>query len=77
MNSIEHRLRENDVRNDAPGLNADEFLRLYLASNFPQTTAFPSEEQRSRGLQMQPEDDTVKYMKKPPSGTSFDRPDRY
>lgn len=77
MNAIEHRLRENDVRNDAPGLNADEFLRLYLASNFPQTTALPSGEQRSRGLQMQPEDDTVNYMKKPPSGTSFDRPDRY
>lgn len=77
MNVIEHRLRENDVRNDAPGLNADEFLRLYLASNFPQTVALPSGEQRSRGLQMQPEDDTVKYMKKPPSGTSFDRPDRY
>lgn len=77
MNSTQHRLRENDVRNDAPELNADEFLRLYLNSNFPQTVAFLSDEQRSRGQQMQPETDTVNYMKKPPSGTSFDRPDRY
>ena len=77
MNSIEHRLRENVVRNDAPDLNPAEFLNLYLASNFPQTTAFLSEEQRLRGEQMQAKDDTVNYMKKPPSGTSFDRPDRY
>lgn len=77
MNSVQHRLRENDVRNDAPDLNPNTFLELYLASNFPQTTAHMSEEQRSRGQQMQPEDDTVNYVKKPPSGTSFDRPDRY
>lgn len=77
MNSIEYRLRENDVRNDAPDLNPDEFLKAYLASNFPQTAAFLSDEQRERGQQMQSEDDTVNYMKKPPSGTSFDRPDRY
>ncbi len=77
MNSIQHRLRDNDVRNDAPNLNPDEFLRLYLASNFPQTTAYLSDEQRNRGQQMQAQDDTVNYMKKPPSGTSFDRPDRY
>lgn len=77
MNSVEYRLRENDVRNDAPDLNPDEFLKLYLASNFPQTAAFLSDEQRERGQQMQSQDDTVNYMKKPPSGTSFDRPDRY
>lgn len=77
MNSVQHRLRDNDVRNDAPNLNPDEFLQLYLASNFPQTTAYLSEEQRSRGQQMQAQDDTVNYVKKPPSGTSFDRPDRY
>lgn len=77
MNSVEYRLRENDVRNDAPDLNPDEFLNLYLASNFPQTAAFLSDEQRERGQQMQSQDDTVNYMKKPPSGTSFDRPDRY
>lgn len=77
MNSVEYRLRENDVRNDAPDLDADDFLNRYLASNFPQTTAFLSEEQRLRGEQVQAKDDTVNYMKKPPSGTSFDRPDRY
>lgn len=77
MNSVEYRLRENDVRNDAPDLDPDTFLDLYLASNFPQTTAYLSDEQRSRGEKVQPGGDTVNYMKKPPSGTSFDRPDRY
>jgi hypothetical protein len=77
MNAVEHRLRENDVRNDAPDLDPDVFLNLYLASNFPQTTAYLSEEQRNRGDQMQVKDDTLNYTKKPPSGTSFDRPDRY
>ncbi len=77
MNVIQQRLRENDVRRTAPELSADEFLRLYLASNFPQTAAFPSAEQRERGVTMQPENDAINYNKKPPSGTSFDRPDRY
>jgi hypothetical protein len=77
MNSVQHRLRENDVRNDAPDLDTNTFLEMYLASNFPQTYSHMSEEQRHRGQHMQPKDDTVNYMKKPPSGTSFDRPDRY
>ncbi len=77
MNSIQQRLRENDVRRAAPELSTDEFLRLYLASNFPQTAAFPSEEQRERGTFLQPQDDAINYKKKTPSGTSFDRPDRY
>jgi hypothetical protein len=77
MNAIQQRLQENDVRRAAPELSPDEFLRLYLASNFPQTAAFPSAEQRERGVTMQPKDDAINYNKKPPSGTSFDRPDRY
>jgi hypothetical protein len=77
MNVVQQRLRENDVRRAAPELSSDEFLRLYLASNFPQTAAFPSAEQRERGVTMQPEDDAINYKQKTPSGTSFDRPDRY
>lgn len=77
MNVIQQRLRENDVRRTAPELSSDEFLRLYLASNFPQTASYPSTEQRERGVTMQLENDAINYKKKTPSGTSFDRPDRY
>jgi hypothetical protein len=77
MNNIQHRLLENDVRKDAPDLAADEFLRLYLESNFPQTASHPSVEQKEQRATMQPQEDAINYMKKPPSGTSFDRPDRY
>jgi hypothetical protein len=77
MNSVEFRLKERDVRNDSPSLVADEFLRLYLASNFPQTSAYPSKEQKEQKVPMQPKNDAIDYMKKPQSGTSFDRPDRY
>jgi hypothetical protein len=77
MNQIAFRLKENDVRNDSPSLVADEFLRLYLASNFPQTAAYPSEDQKQQKAVMQPQKDTLNYIKKSQSGTSFDRPDRY
>jgi hypothetical protein len=77
MNNIQHRLLENDVRKDAPDLAADEFLRLYLESNFPQTASYPSTEQKEQRATMQPQGDAINYMKKPQSGTSFDRPDRY
>jgi hypothetical protein len=77
MNNIQHRLLENDVRKDAPDLAADEFLRLYLESNFPQTASHPSTEQKEQRATMQPQGDAINYMKKPQSGTSFDRPDRY
>lgn len=77
MNTIQHRLLENDVRKDAPELAGDEFLRLYLESNFPQTASHPSEQQKEQRATMQPQSDAVNYMKKPQSGTSFDRPDRY
>jgi hypothetical protein len=77
MNTIEHRLKENDVRHVAPELVADEFLRLYLDSNFPQTASYPSKAQKEQKATMQPKTDAIDYVKKPPSGTSFDRPDRY
>lgn len=77
MNSVAFRFKEQDVRNDAPSLVPDEFLRLYLASNFPQTATYPSKEQKEQKVAMQPKNDAIDYMKKPQSGTSFDRPDRY
>lgn len=77
MNVIQQRLHEQDVRRSAPELSSEEFLRLYLASNFPQTVAFPSAEQREQNVPMQPEKDAINYKQKTPSGTSFDRPDRY
>ena len=46
MNHREQQLRERDIRNDVPGVEASEFLRRYLASNFPQTAAIASKEQR-------------------------------
>jgi len=77
MNTVEYRLKENDVRHDSPELAADLFLKLYLESNFPQTSAYPSKQQKEQKIAMQPKTDAIDYMKKPQSGTSFDRPDRY
>lgn len=77
MNTVEYRLKENDVRHVAPELAAEEFLKLYLTSNFPQTAAYPSKEQKEQKVKMQPKQDAIDYMKKPQAGTSFDRPDRY
>lgn len=77
MNPTEFRLRERDVRKDAPQLRAEDFLRLYLESNFPQTASYPSKEQKEQKVVVQPKQDTLDYVKKPQSGTSFDRPDRY
>jgi hypothetical protein len=76
MNSRQEQLAERDVRKDTPDLDPNEFLRLYLSSNFPQTAAFQSAEQRERGVIPQDQMDDVIYKKKPPSGTSFDNPAR-
>ncbi len=77
MNAREQQLKERDVRRTAPLLNPQEFLTLYIASNFPQTSALPSPEQKALGITPQAETDGVNYTKKPPSGTSFDNPASY
>ena len=59
MNNIQHRLLENDVRKDAPDLAADEFLRLYLESNFPQPASHPSAQQKEQRASMQPQEDAI------------------
>lgn len=67
-------LFDQDVRKTAPALDPVSFLDMYVQSNFPQTAALPSEEQRERGVAPQMEVKDVNLQKKIPSGTQFDRP---
>ena len=67
-------LRERDVRKDAPVQNPNEFLGRYLASNFPQTAALPSAEQKDVVMPMSPDGNELKFNKKPLSGTAYDKP---
>ena len=74
MNVREQQLKEHDVRRGAPELDPTTFLDAYVASNFPQTAAFKSAEQKADGIVPQSESANVNYKKKPLSGTSFDNP---
>lgn len=67
-------LRERDVRQLAPSLETTSFLRMYMESNFPQTSALPSVDQRDMQLGAQSMPNELQSVKKPPSGTSFDKP---
>lgn len=73
----EEQLRERDVRKTAPLLDPSSFLALYISSNFPQTAALPSEEQKLLGVMPQGAGEDVNYKKKPLSGTSYDNPAGY
>ncbi|OUW91489.1 MAG: hypothetical protein CBD94_01865 [Gammaproteobacteria bacterium TMED234] len=75
MNTQRNReLKERDVRRDAPEQNPVDFMHRYILSNFPQTSAIPSKEQKESMLPMNTQDNGLKLMKKPLSGTSFDNP---
>lgn len=74
MNARQHQLKERDVRHESPELSPEFFLRSYLRSNFPQTAAYPSPEQKVNGVFPQLNVKDVEYNKKPRSGTSFDNP---
>lgn len=74
LNARQKQLRERDVRKLSPELDANTFMRLYMESNFPQTSALPSPQQTQRGLDMNNQQDTLKLMKKPLSGTKYDNP---
>ncbi len=74
MNNRERQLRERDVRKLAPELDADNFMQMYMESNFPQTAAIPSAGQLNQGLDVQQGTDDLKLMKKPLSGTKYDNP---
>lgn len=67
-------LKERDVRQDAPDLNAKKFLDAYVNSNFPQTAAHPSKMQLEGKV---PINQTPLKLEKPkiPSGIAFDRPE--
>lgn len=73
-NARQNQLRERDVRKLSPELDANTFMRLYMESNFPQTSALPSPQQMQRGLDTNNPGDDLKLMKKPLSGTKYDNP---
>jgi hypothetical protein len=77
MNVRQQQLREHDVRLAAPDLEPQSFLALYIESNFPQTAALGSREQKLAGIFPQANSNDVNYTKKPLSGTSFDNPASY
>lgn len=74
LNIRQQQLRERDVRKLAPDLNPNAFMQMYLESNFPETSAYPSQQQLERGVDVNNQADTLKLMKKPLSGTKFDNP---
>ena len=67
-------LKERDVRRLSEVTHPGDFLRRYLLSNFPQTTAMPSKTQKEGIMPLNQEDNTLKLMKKPLSGTKYDNP---
>lgn len=73
----QQQLRDRDVRHSAPPLDPVSFLDMYVQSNFPQTAALPSREQKERGMVPQTNMKDVNLQKKIPSGTQFDRPQVY
>lgn len=74
LNARQKQLRERDVRKLSPELDANTFMKLYMESNFPQTSSLPSQDQRQRGLDANNQSDTLNLMKKPLSGTKYDNP---
>jgi hypothetical protein len=70
----QQQLRERDVRKLAPALDPNNFMRMYIESNFPQTIALPSQQQLSMGLGNIKPEDPLKLAKKPLSGTKYDNP---
>lgn len=75
MNFREQQLKERDVRKDAPEQDPGLFLKLYMASTFPQTSALPSPEQLQGIVATNNPDDELKSNKKMAlSGTKYDNP---
>lgn len=75
MNVREQQLREKDVRRDAPDVDPGLFLKMYLESNFPQTSSYPSPDQKA-GLvpTSNPEDELKSNKKMALGGTQYDNP---
>lgn len=68
------KLKEQDVRDKYDDLQPNAFLSAYIKSNFPQTIALASSEQKKQLERGQMPAQPVNYMKKPSSGISFDNP---
>ena len=49
-------------------------MNMYISSNFPQTSALPSPAQEAGLIPANNEDNILKFMKKPLSGTKYDNP---
>lgn len=77
MNHRESQLRERDVRRLSPLLDSQSFLSMYMQSNFPQTAAIPSAEQKGGLIIDNQMADALKSSKKPPTGTKYDNPGGY
>jgi hypothetical protein len=69
-------LLDRDVRKESEGLDPISFLDDYLESNFPQTSSYPSEDQKRSVVSTSNEENELNFRqnKKFPSGTSYDRP---
>jgi len=75
MNSRERQLQERDVRKESPEQSPVDFMRRYLASNFPQTMAMPSMEQKQNPMPISNlVENTLNLKQKPLSGTKYDDP---
>ena len=75
MNAREQQLKEKDVRRDAPELDPGMFLKLYIASTFPQTSALPSPQQMQAMANATDEENGLKFNKNMAmSGTKYDNP---
>lgn len=68
------KLKEQDVRDQYEDLQPNAFLSAYIKSNFPQTIALASTDQKKQLERGQMPAQPVNYMKKPANGTSFDNP---
>jgi hypothetical protein len=74
LDTRQQQLQERDVRRLSPAVNPVAFMQLYISSTFPQTMSLPSSEQKQGLIPMNSEDNTLKLMKKPLSGTKYDNP---
>lgn len=74
LTARQRQLQERDVRKLSPAIDPNSFLRMYMASNFPQTSAYPSQQQLEMGISADNQQDPIKLSKKPLSGTQYDNP---
>jgi hypothetical protein len=69
-------LLDRDVRKESDELDPVSFLDSYIESNFPQTSAYPSKDQKEGTVSSTDEENGLNFKqnKKFSTGTSYDRP---